>query len=168
MASEDIRNGRRMQWTHVKSERQARESTEAGVVIDIQPNVDVQNVEVQEVVVDEVVDDQSGDIQNVAMEEDIQMVEIPEELLVDLKNEGRRHFQKRSGGRYATPYYHTMPIEPQHSAAMDDYYTDDEDYDPRYDGDDGTRRSYTSRRNRRPSKRRDFAHRLVHPNQTLR
>ena len=174
MASEDIRNIRRLQWTYVKQEKSVEESGEGGLVVAIQSNGDIPNVEVQEVVV--ATDNygvQTGDIQTesdrnahsevvpiAAMEEvqeDIPMVEIPEELLADIKNEGRRQFQKRR--RFGAPFYHTMPME---QPPMDDY-TDDEDYDPRY-SDDGSRRSYT-RRNRRPPKRREFAHRYTKENE---
>lgn len=163
MASEDIRNIRRLQWTYLKSERHAEVSAEENLVIANGENVEVQEEEV--VVASDSYGVQLGDISTsmdrrevaVAMEEvqeEIPMVEIPEELLIDLKNEGRRHFHKR--GRYRAQYYHTMdPIEqPQ----MDNYYTDDEDYDP---NDDGSRRSSYSPRNRQQPKRREFAHRLV-------
>jgi hypothetical protein len=165
MASEDIRNIRRLQWTYLKPERHAEVSAEQNLVIANGENVEVQEEEV--VVASDSYGVQSGDISTsrdrheVAMtmeevQEEIPMVEIPDELLIDLKNEGRRHFHKR--GRYGAQYYHTM--EPTEQPQMDNYYTDDEDYDPRYD-EDGSGRSSYSPQNRRQPKRREFAHRLV-------
>jgi hypothetical protein len=162
MASEDRRNMRRLQWTYAKAE----EGSGEGLVVAVPPTSDV---EVQEVVI--ATDEngvQSGDIQTsgeiyahsevVAMEEvqeDIPMVEIPEELLSDIKSEGRRHYQSQKRiHQFGVPYYQVMPIEQQQV----DYYEDEDYYDPRYD-DDGSRRSF-SRRNRRPSKRREFSHRF--------